>query len=85
MKNAKLAGERTTLFTGETLQGLLLNAWGWAQLGSIAILAGILLIVLGVILFTLPMLNWMLNVREEPGRAATRRIPSAAPSAGSAG
>lgn len=29
MKNATLATERTTLFTGETLNGLLLGAWGW--------------------------------------------------------
>jgi hypothetical protein len=63
MKSAKLAGERTTLFTGETLRGLLLNAWGWAQIGSIAILAGILLIVIGAILFLLPVANWWLNLR----------------------
>lgn len=54
MKSEKLAGERTSLFMGETLKGLLLNAWGWAQVGSIAILAGILLIVFGGILFALP-------------------------------
>ena len=65
MKSATLAAERTTLFTGETLKGLLLNAWGWAQIGSIATLAGILLIVFGVILFTLPVLNWLLNLRPE--------------------
>jgi hypothetical protein len=86
MKSAKLAEERTTLFTGETLKGLLLNAWGWAQIGSIAILAGILLIVLGAILFLLPMLNWWLNLRGEPAEAAPARQTSyAAPPAGSAG
>ncbi len=69
MKSATLAGERTTLFTGETLKGLLLNAWGWAQIGSIAILAGILLIIFGVILFALPVLNWLLNIRPESGAA----------------
>lgn len=74
MKNVKLAGERTTLFTGETLKGLLLNAWGWGQIGSIAILAGILLIVFGAILFLLPMLNWWLNLRGEPEEAA-RQAP----------
>jgi hypothetical protein len=84
MKSAKLAEERTTLFTGETLKGLLLNAWGWAQIGSIAILAGILLIVFGAILFLLPMLNWWLNLRREPEESA-RRIPPAAPPTGSAG
>ena len=77
MKNATLAGERTTLFTGETLKGLLLNAWGWAQIGSIAVLAGILLIVFGVILFALPMLNWLLNVRPTPEGARSTATPAA--------
>lgn len=82
MKSAKLAEERTTLFTGETLKGLLLGAWGWAQIGSIAILAGILLIVIGAILFLLPMLNWWLNLRREPVEAQANRISQAASPAG---
>lgn len=77
MKSEKLAGERTTLFMGETLKGLLLNAWGWAQIGSIAILAGILLIVFGAILFLLPVLNWQLNARRE--QEVVRHIPQAPP------
>jgi hypothetical protein len=81
MKNATLAGERTTLFTGETLKGLLLNAWGWAQVGSIAILAGIILIALGAILFLLPMLNWWVNLRPEPRAAVSRPITPQAPAA----
>jgi hypothetical protein len=85
MKNEKLAGERTTLFMGETLKGLLLNAWGWAQIGSIAVLAGILLILLGGILFVLPMANWWLSVRPERRRSASSRISSVAPPAGSPG
>lgn len=67
MKNAKLAGERTTLFTGETLNGLLLNAWGWSLVGIIATLAGWILIALGAILFLLPLANWQVNLR---GRGA---------------
>ncbi len=84
MKSEKLAGERMTLFMGETLKGLLLNAWGWAQIGSIAVLAGILLIVFGGILFLLPVLNWWLSLRPEASRSASRRAPDAkvAPSAG---
>ena len=76
MKNEKLAGQRTELFTGETLRGLLLQAWGWGQIGSIALLAGILLIAFGSILFLLPMLNWWFNIRREPRTSAA---PSAAP------
>jgi hypothetical protein len=63
MKSAKLAGERTTLFTGETLNGLLLNAWGWSVIGTIATLAGFILILLGGALFLLPLANWQVNLR----------------------
>ena len=62
-KNATLASERTTLFTGETLRGLLLNAWGWSLVGTIATLAGIILILLGAVLFVLPLANWQRNLR----------------------
>jgi len=63
MKNATLATERTTLFTGETLNGLLLNAWGWSVIGMIATLAGWILILLGAALFLLPLANWQVNLR----------------------
>lgn len=63
MKNTTLAGERTTLFMGETLNGLLLNAWGWSVIGSIATLAGFILILLGGVLFLLPLANWQVNLR----------------------
>jgi hypothetical protein len=80
MKSATLAAERQTLFTGETLRGLLLNAWGWAQVGSIAILAGILLIAIGAILFLLPLANWWFNLRENraPARAYAGKPVAAA-------
>ncbi len=61
--NAKLAGEVATLFKGETLRGLLLNAWGWSVVGSIATLAGLILILIGAILFLLPLANWQINLR----------------------
>jgi hypothetical protein len=63
MKNTTLAGQRTTLFMGETLRGLLLNAWGWSVIGSIATLAGFILILLGGVLFVLPLANWQINLR----------------------
>jgi hypothetical protein len=63
MKNTTLAGERTTLFMGETLNGLLLNAWGWSVIGGIATLAGFILILLGGVLFLLPLANWQVNLR----------------------
>jgi hypothetical protein len=39
--NAKLTGEVATLFKGETLRGLLLYAWGWSVVATIALYAGI--------------------------------------------
>jgi len=70
MKNTTLAGERTTLFMGETLNGLLLNAWGWSVIGMIATLAGWILILLGVALFLLPLANWQINLRGRRPAAA---------------
>jgi hypothetical protein len=85
MKSEKLAGERTTLFMGTTLKGLLLNAWGWAQIGSIAVLAGILLIVFGGLLFGLPVANWWLSTGAERRRSTASRVTPVAPPAGSPG
>jgi putative Ca2+/H+ antiporter (TMEM165/GDT1 family) len=62
-KNAKLAEEKATLFQGETLRGLLLNAWGWSVVGMIATLAGFILIALGGVLLLLPLANWQVNLR----------------------
>ena len=55
-KNAELAQTRQTLFMGETLRGLLLNAWGWGTVGSIATIAGIALLVIGSFLLAIPLL-----------------------------
>lgn len=62
--NAKLAEEKATLFQGETLRGLLLNAWGWSLVGTIATLAGFILIALGGVLLLLPLANWQINLRD---------------------
>jgi hypothetical protein len=56
--NTKLAGQVQTLFRGETLRGLLLNAWGWWTVGTYALYAGIALavaavVVLGALIFEL--------------------------------
>jgi hypothetical protein len=74
MKNATLAGERQELFLGTTLKSLLLNASAWAQVGSYAITGGLILLVVGVILFVLPVLNWLLNLRPETEESKSRAI-----------
>ena len=66
-KNTTLAAEKATLFEGETLRGLLLGAWGWSVVGTLATLAGIVLLIVGGILLLLPLLNWQVNLR---GRAS---------------
>ena len=68
--NTTLAAEKATLFQGETLRGLLLGAWGWSVVGTIAALAGWILIALGAVLFVLPLANWQLNLRGRPATGA---------------
>jgi hypothetical protein len=76
--NAKLAQQRQTLFMGETLRGMLLNAWGWGTLGTIATLAGIVLIGLGGILLAVPLLG-VVTARGKVARTtAAVVVPSAA-------
>ena len=50
-QDPKLAGQVQTLFRGETLRGLLLNAWGWSQVGMYALYAAIGLTVAALVVF----------------------------------
>ena len=70
-KNAKLAQQKASLFQGETLRGLLLNAWGWSVVGTIATMAGFILLGLGAVLLLLPLANWQVNMRGRRSAAAT--------------
>jgi hypothetical protein len=69
--NATLTAETTALFQGETLRGLLLSAWGWSVVGTIATLAGIILIVVGSMLLLLPLANWRINLRSRTSPTTT--------------
>lgn len=56
--NTTLANQANILFKGETLRGLLLNAYGWSQIGMYAFFAGIgltvaAIVVLGALVFEL--------------------------------
>jgi hypothetical protein len=55
-KNEQLAQQRQTLFMGETLRGMLLSAWGWGMVATVATIAGIVLIGLGALLVAVPIL-----------------------------
>ncbi len=53
--NEELAQQRQTLFMGETLRGMLLSAWGWGTVGTVATIAGFALIGIGGVLLAIPM------------------------------
>lgn len=46
---AELQGKADTLFKGETLRSILLNAYGWWTAGTIAMYAGFVMVVAGII------------------------------------
>jgi hypothetical protein len=54
---AGLQGQRDTVFKGETLRAILLNAYGWWVVGSITLYAGYGLMVAGLILAILALLG----------------------------
>jgi hypothetical protein len=49
-KMAELDGKVQTLFRGETLRGMLLNAYGWWMVGTITLYVGIGAVIAGLIL-----------------------------------
>jgi hypothetical protein len=76
--NTKLAGEVVTIFKGTTLRSMLLNAYGWGQIGQFAGYAAIGLLaatlaVFGAFVFEIS--SFMGSRRKE-----TRPVVSAAPS-----
>jgi hypothetical protein len=65
--NAKLAGQVQTLFRGETLRGLLLNSYGWWQVGTYALYAAIGLLVATVAVFLallFEIYRWRVSAKE---------------------
>jgi hypothetical protein len=56
--DTKLAGQVQTLFRGETLRGLLLNAYAFWKIGQIALLASIASFVLAAVMLVLTILGF---------------------------
>jgi hypothetical protein len=77
-KNADLAQQRQTLFMGETLRGMLLSAWGWGMVASVATIAGIALLGIGVLLLLIPLVAWLTTRHREPVSSAQPATPAAA-------
>jgi hypothetical protein len=71
-QNTKLAGQVQTLFRGETLRGLLLNAWGWSQVALYALYAAIGLTVAAVAVFCALAFEVAMAVRRAPATAGDR-------------
>jgi hypothetical protein len=71
-KDQELAQQRQTMFMGETLRGTLLNAWGWGTMGTIATIAGIVLLGIGAVLLIVPVTIAIADRRraEKPVRGA---------------
>ncbi len=69
-KNTTLANQANTLFRGETLRGLLLNAWGWSQVGLYAFYAAIGLTIAAAVVFCALVFELLMAWRP----AAVRRI-----------
>ena len=58
-KAAALGNQRTTLFMGETLKGLLGNAYAFWQLGQIAMYSAYAAVIAGILMLILSILGFM--------------------------
>ena len=55
---AAVTAQRDTIFKGETLRAILLNAYGWWTVGQITLFAGIGMVLVGMILAVLVALGF---------------------------
>ena len=74
--DAQLAEQRQSLFMGETLRGTLLSAWGWGTVGTIATIAGFVLVGIGLILLIVPVAT-ALTARRRRESTAPGAMPAA--------
>ncbi len=68
-ENEELAAQTQTLFRGETLRAILLNAYGWWTVGQITFFAGIGMVVAGLVLALLVALGFR-HARKTAGATA---------------
>ena len=76
--NAKLAGQVATVFKGETLRGLLLNAYAFGTMGTIAGIAAIAAFVAGAVMLVLSALGLVHARRTSPATEMLTSHPAAA-------
>ncbi|MDQ6900549.1 MAG: hypothetical protein M3072_13765 [Candidatus Dormibacteraeota bacterium] len=75
-QNAKLAAQVQTLFRGETLRGLLLNAWGWSQVGMYAFYAAIVMTLAALAVFCALLFELVAMTRTSAATATSRLAPA---------
>jgi len=78
--NTALAGQVQTVFKGETLRGLLLNAYGWWQMGQLMLIGAWVTFGAAAALLILSVLGWV-HLRRTPAEAeifsgGTARVPA---------
>ena len=78
----KLAGQVATLFKGETLRSMLLNAYGWWTVGTYAIYAGYGLVVAAVAVLLALLFEVLLAIRASETEKSTVTTPRLAPQRG---
>ncbi len=74
--NAKLAGQKATLFQGETLRGMLLNAYAWGTLGNYIWYAAVALAVAAGAVFAALLFELALAIRQ-PRKVTARQQATA--------
>lgn len=75
--NTELKGQVDTVFRGETLRGLLLNAYAFWQMGQIAFIAGIAALVSAVVMLGLSILGFV-HLRKTPAEKELLGVSRAA-------
>jgi len=80
-KNAVLAGQVQTVFRGDALRSMLLNAFGWWKVSQIAYIAALALFGLGAIAFVAGIFGFALARREQPGAVLSRTTHEVIPAA----
>jgi hypothetical protein len=74
--NAKLAGLVDTVFKGETLRSMLLNAYGWWKVSQITYIASLVMFGLGTVSFLGGAFGFARIRRERPGAVIFKGAPA---------
>jgi len=74
--NAKLQGEVATVFKGETLRSMLLNAYGWWKVSQITYIISLVLFGLGTVTFLAGAFGFARIRRERPGAVIFHTAPA---------